>query len=375
MHSAPASKSKSLEPSLAPEAPWAKTELLKLQRFAGNQATARLINESKHASVPARALVFRKPDPEVDKLKERVAILEKRQKADAVDLKWRATFGERLASYQQATLRISNGINAAANGFRGAQSAQAQTDQMKAQVLGTVIAVAAAGLFEPLAAPALGALGVTADKIPSTIELVENPTVALISGTASNVRGTAVAGSSAQTGVPPTVAPTQGASSSGDAVDFLTSNLEKLAGLQRKMEAAFSSRSAKLGGMTDDQWTAFDPAQQEARYQQILDSLNQVVAGAERLKSMEDIASIYERYMWAAWLPKNIEAYTTATKSGVRTTYSLGTDIEARVMAVGIGGLAGVKLSGHWYSSNSPGNWGPLLLDWCRGYKESIGTD
>jgi hypothetical protein len=363
-------------------------EIVRLQRSAGNQAVG--------AAVRSAGALQRQPrrGPTVeqrqntlegrqDALQADVRVLEKKQRATAVDLRWRATFGERLASYQQAIYRISNGINAAANGFREAQSAQAQTDQMKTQVLGLVLSVAAAGLFEPLATAGLGVLAgkfqkvkLTAERIDKIVERAENPVVAAVGGTVSNVRGVQAAGESQERGRMPAVQPSGGSPTTGDALAFLTQNLETLAGCQRQMEQAFASRSAQLDGLTPQQWAAFDPAAKDAEYQQILTEMNQVAAGVERLKDAGAIAAVYERYMWSAWLRRDGHLVTlTGSKAGIHETYDLGTDIEARLMAVGVGALAGVTLTGHWYSSNSPANWGPLLIAWARDYRESIATN
>ncbi|MFI9811718.1 hypothetical protein [Saccharothrix variisporea] len=360
----------------------APNDLLRLQRLAGNRAVV--------GAVSSAVTVQRQPRPggmnqrqgtlerRQDAVELRVAALAKRQAATSMDLRWRATFGERMASYQQAIYRISNGINTAANNFRQAQSAQAQADQMKAQVLGVVLTVAAAGLFEPLATAALGPLGGQLQRLqlsPSqAAELLENPAVALVGGLSSNIRGVQVAGTSAGEGQVPTVNPAGGSTTTGDALAFLTANLEALAGRQRIIEQSFTQRAAALEKLDDSQWQAYNPVAHEQSYQQILDGMNQVAAGAERLRDVGAITAVYERYMWAAWLSRYLIPYVTSNKAGIRETFELGTDIEARLMAAGVGGLAGVMLTGHWYSSNSPSNWGRLLRTWAGGYRESIAT-
>src|SRR5262249_31770178 len=82
---------------------------LTLQRLAGNHATAATLTSGRLArsgSVVSRKASSNQPAPktQIDVLTERVNILERRQRADAIDLKWRAIFGERYDSYLQALL-------------------------------------------------------------------------------------------------------------------------------------------------------------------------------------------------------------------------------------------------------------------------------
>jgi len=352
-------------------------QALTLQRLAGNHATAATLTASRLArsgSVVSRKASSNQPAPktQIDVLTERVNILERRQRADAIDLKWRAIFGERYDSYLQALLTITNGINAAAATFRNVQSAQAQTDQMRTQVIGLVLSVGTAAIFEPLATAGLGFIGMEAAKIKSTVEILENPIVAAVSGGATNIKGTMQAGESAQSGAPPaSVQPAGGSlASNADAFHVLTDNQAQLVGLHKEMEAAFAERANKLAALTDDEWKTFDPTAHEAKYRQHLETLDKGPK-MERLKDARTISAIYERYMWAAWLPSHMVT-TSVTKAGVHYSYSLGTDVEDGLREAGISALAGVVLTGHWYSSNSPSDWGPRLLKWCKTYTESI---
>ncbi|WP_375386976.1 hypothetical protein [uncultured Amnibacterium sp.] len=384
------------------------SEMLRLQKQAGNQATiAMLARSTTTARGPVSAIQREPPKPSLD---SRVADLEKARAADrarsnalAIDVKWRAKFGERRASYQQAIYRITNGIDQATAGFQTAQSAQAQTDAMKAQVIGLVIAVGTAGAFEPLAMAGLGALGkkfttlgLRARRIKKIVETAENPAVAAVGGYVTNIRGNQVANASSKAGQVPEApsnndlgVKTPGAAVDQTAVGFLTSNLESLAGYEREVEASFSDRATSLAAMSDDDVAKFDAAGTEAEYQQLFTEISSICSGAEELLSAGEIAKIYERYMWAAWILRESAAAAgiakmrrdvgaaqggkspTAPQAADDYKYDVGTDIEDRLNAIGISGLAKVTLTGHWYSPNSSG-WQQALLGWARGYRESI---
>ena len=156
------------------------------------------------------------------------------------------------------------------------------------------------------------------------------------------------------------------------------------------MEAAFASRAARLAAMSDHDISNFDPSGTEASYQRVLQGMSSVCGGVEVLKDAGTIARVYERYMWAAWLRQQLTSNQAEMRRSVNAARArrgrppvrdvdrrdagldIGTDVEARLMAVGIGAAAGVVLTGHWYSSNSPANWMALLGQWADGYSESI---
>ena len=215
--------------------------LLALQRAAGNTATAKLVQRQRVPAARGRSDASRPGSSEsrISALELRQRELETRQAAEAkrgvatrLDALWRARFGERLASYQQAIYRISNAINTASLGFQQAQSAQAQTEAMKIQAWGLVMSVAAAGLLQPLATAGLGALGqrfqqlrLTTEGVERIVELGENPAVGLIGGLVTNIRGTAqAAAASREAGQVPQVQPAGSphatASSPPDAISF-----------------------------------------------------------------------------------------------------------------------------------------------------------
>jgi hypothetical protein len=347
------------------------------------------------------------PDPRIPAIEgrlatqeTRVAALQRRLAATQLDLLWSNNFGQRLGSYEQAIYRISNGINTAATGFQQAQSVQAQTDAMRAQAWGLLIAVGTAALFEPLAAAGLGALGsrfaqvnaqIERIGIDTIVERVENPTVALIGGYATNIRGVTVARESQSRGQTPAVQPagTPGSQPTSDAMSFLTSNLETLARFRTEMHGAFSRRATALAALSDEQILRVDVTAAASQYQTLLNGLNQVGAGVESLRTVQAIARIYEWYMWAAWIRGQantsqaiLQSQANAARARMgqppipvprsQVGLEIGTDIESRLSAIGVARAAHVTLTGHWYSSNSPDNWMALLINWADTYRESI---
>lgn len=166
-------------------------------------------------------------------------------------------------------------------------------------------------------------------------------------------------------------------------MSFLTSNFETLTEIQAEIEDAFDRRSLMLDGLSDTQMLQYDPAGAEAEYQAALDDMSRVAAGVELLKEGAEIARIYEWYMWAAWLRNRrrrhaVASYSEAPRlwgappSNIEPEISIGTDIEDRLRGVGVGRAAGVTLTGHWYSENTPADWTIRLAQWADGYRESI---
>jgi hypothetical protein len=134
------------------------------------------------------------------------AVLRKRQQADELDAEWRAKFGKKLASYEQAIWRVTGGIDAANQGFQTAQAAQARANQMWAQLFGLGLSVVFAGGFEWVALKGLGRLGSKLKSAPADIvEKIENPANALFGGLVTNVRTTYIANRDAEQGEVPAV--------------------------------------------------------------------------------------------------------------------------------------------------------------------------
>jgi hypothetical protein len=316
-------------------------------------------------------------------LAQRQEVLTKQQAATALDLRWRAQFGERLASYRQAILRITGGLEDASQGFQAAQVAQAQTDALQAQLIGAAVAIGFAAGFEWAFTGLLGQLGRSAAQIKNAVEAVENPANAAVSGSV-NVTGVLVASQSARTGQTPSLL------GGGGAIGYLTRNSEQLEHHAQLIEQAFVNRSRSMQGYSDEQWLRFNPPAQEAIYQTLLTNLNASASGVEGLKAAAPLALVLERKLWAMWISnlrreelesaRASDELANATGSGSldalgwaesNPRYGLGADIEARLNEVGVSSLAGVTLSGHWYSSNSSG-WRLALVSWASSYNESI---
>jgi hypothetical protein len=162
---------------------------LALQRTAGNAATTRLMTGAAAVARDSQRTVIQRqkapptkggrklsPGPKVKPkpprggsakagLEGRLAATEKRQAATAQDLRWRATFGERLSSWRQAILRISGALELAQTGFREAHMAQQAYEAMVTQIVLAAVSVGFAAGFEPFFALALGRAGKSLDDV------------------------------------------------------------------------------------------------------------------------------------------------------------------------------------------------------------------
>jgi hypothetical protein len=318
------------------------------------------------------------PQPTLASLTRDVAILRKQGQATRLDLEWRAKFGEKMARYRQAIWRITGAIDAAANGFQTAQVAQAQTDQAWAQFEGLAISVIFASGFEWMFRSALGWVGVSAGKIKDTVELVENPANALVGGLATNARTTYIANEDAQQGQVPALG-----GGGGGAVAFLTSQSEALDKHAGDIEGAFLARTETLDTMKDDAWNSFDVAAQATTYDRLYRELEAAGKGVEALRDGQEIALIIERHLWAAWIQgrhtaliEYVSDLADADAGEVGSKYSqalsnFGSDINERLIAVGIEEKAGTGLYTHWWQANAYG-WQEKLMHWAQSYKESV---
>jgi hypothetical protein len=73
--------------------------------------------------------------------------------------------------------------------------------------------------------------------------------------------------------------------------------------------------------------------------------------------------------MWAKWFPKNYVPSMHFETGGYEepTFDDWGTGLEDHMNDLGISKLAGVELTGHWYSSNSS-DWANDLVAWAKRY-------
>ncbi len=340
------------------------------------------------------------------------AVAQNQRSALALDLRWRGMFGARMANYKQAIWRVTGAIDMADKGFQDAQIAQSQTDQLTTQLLGLGASVLFAGVFEWVAGAGLKGLGTASSKIgdrvrkadvaateaalpigaaavslpgrsaakwsmfgenpTSILETVENPANALFGGYMTNIRGSQgqqQGSAKIASAVGPAEKATEqgqpGGGPGGGAVAYLARKSEALEQQSQFIEQAFVDRSLALGGLSDEQWASFDVGAQEQIYQQLLDGLDAAGSGVEKMKPVEDVANVIERYMWASWV------LNSADRESSGRLWNFGTDIDLRLIKIGVERDAGVLLSEHWWQHSSD-NWGYAISAWARGYKGSI---
>jgi hypothetical protein len=306
-----------------------------------------------------RALIQRQTPGTDPNLSQRVDVLERRQTATEMDLRWRARFGGRLAVYRQAIYALTTAFQTASTNFGQAHSDQAQAEAIKDQVGITIINVAVAGAAEPILRAGLGRLG---PRLNAVVEFIENPLLAAGQGamaTAGTVSG--------QTGGarPPTGPPPGGAG--GDPLTFLTQNLQEVERHSQLIETAFSTRSTRMESFTPEQWMRWDRGGQEAEYVRLFQALDSVaLSDVAQLEAPPTLAIKLELYFWARWLSNQYIP-------GVRGL-QLGAHLARRLKAIGVESLAGVTFdTTSWiFMDHSPENWDQLLVGWARGYRARL---
>ncbi len=308
----------------------------------------------------------------------RMDSLEKKQKAETIDSKWRSQFSSRLSGYRQSIYALTQGFQAATTGFNGAQAKQAQADAIKDQVFAAILGVGAAGLAEPFLKGSLGLLGMKLTNISGLIETLENPLVAVAQGTA-NV-GAAAQGTSRNQSVP---SPTGGGGTGGaggDPMTFLTSNLQDVEKHTQKIESAFSERANKRLQAPDTYWESWNPSQYEQGYSGLMTDLDAVaLSDPAKLSSGQALAVKIELYFWAAWIKSH----------GSGKGLFIQSEIATRLKALGLESLANVRFdtdswifmnhkSVHWNEDNSitessdPKVFENSLRSWAAGWKQSL---
>jgi len=366
-----------------------RAELFHLPTSAVNRAAMQAVGQLLQRQ-PAKTPLAKTPPAKqppakqpttAERLKEletRQTALEKRTAVLELDGRYRALFGERMSSYKAAVLRISGGLDAAQDGFKKAQEAQARFEALVAQL---IIAAGAIGLafgFEPLLSAGLGKLGRTSAQIAKRVELWENP-VLQAAGSTANIYPLAKGGRDGD--VPADVRP----------MAFLTKNLEELELHNQRLEHAFATRAGGIKAADNAKLDALDVSAWDAQYSALLAALNAACKGVEAMKSGSEVARILERYLWAGWIRAQAKVHVNMGRGVaeypagkpdpskplppmVSYGLDLGSYIEDRLNEIGVSKLAGVTLSGHWYSSNEPGDWARRLLTWAYNYNEVIGV-
>lgn len=355
------------------------------------------------------ALIQRKPSAEQrladlekreEATEERLANMENHQKAQDIhqkavdlDMLWQAKFDQQFSRYHEAVDRISAGLQAATKGFQEAQSAQAE---FEAAVMGVFkAALTIAGGLEWAFVPGLGKLGAgakaTAAEIKESTETVEH--IVSTTHAVADVGVDYAKEAAAKKPETPKTESIPGAqmpagAAGGDPLAFLTSNSALLEQHRGNIEQAFIQRSNVTRAYSDDDWLKFDPAAQEKGYQQLFTNLQTVASSADDLVADNEIALVLERHLWARWISEQAEAMDkTAKGAGKESPYGMmyenemysaknmftpGAEIEKRLKEINVDIFAGVELTGHWYSSNSPDNWRELLIKWANDYSGTI---
>jgi hypothetical protein len=323
--------------------------------------------------------------------KARLAALERQQRVQTIkqdmtnlDQKWHGLFGSLLTNYQETVLRVTGGFESAMKGFQEAQMAQALTDQLQLQLLGALGTVVFASFFQTVVGRVGGKLFPTRN-VKDFVELIENPANA-VAQAAVNVQAARKAQKSAAEGQEPKVAVEDGDAdpeAAGSALVYMTGRLESLMHFNRRVHDAFTSRAATAEKKPDEWWEKIDLAALESVYKKLYTEIAMAGSDVDAMKPAREVALVIERHMWAAWLMRSPVARVPANKRrnvsrAMSGMSGIGSDIEDRLTKVGIskadgvGGLANVWLTGHWFSGNEPDDWYERLLAWASSYNESI---
>jgi hypothetical protein len=151
----------------------------------------------------------------------------------------------------------------------------------------------------------------------------------------------------------------------GGAMAFLAAKSEALEKHSQDIEQAFVERSKQLDALDDTKWAGFNISEQERVYQGLLDELNASASGIEKMQTPEIVAEVIEKYMWADWI------LHSAQRESSGRLWNFGTDIDLRLIKIGVEREAGVGLSEHWWQHSSD-DWGYAITRWAGAYKGSI---
>jgi hypothetical protein len=344
----------------------------------------------KMATASSTSLALQRA-PSQKSTEDRLSDLEKQQKmlaakqqAISLDVKWHGELNQLLSSYRESTYLISRSFQKATASFQSTQTEQMQMDAMWTQVILMAVTVGFSAIFEP----GMGALGKMLNKTEDgltrwtkIIEKIENPANASVSG-GSNVAATQLGINDTKNRQIPDM--DGGGGSNVDPLSYLTQNLEKIEKHTRSVENKFIARAITAEKMTAEDWGEWNPTEQEASYKYFIENLKIIGPDIAELKSYEDIALIIERHLWAGWIGHFIPIILTASankpkkarteKDYATIVMSLGSAVEDELNKIGISGLASVKLTGHWYSSNSD-DYEKKLYVWAGNYSEKMSSE
>jgi len=356
--------------------------LMALQRSAGNRAVATMLDGDKGSQAVQRqgpghagaAQPRTPPPPPATNVANQISAMQNRQASLALDAEYHAKVNQRLSTYREGIYLLTAGFQTATNQFQATMTQQAQSDAIKSQLIIAIVSVGAAVGMEPLLALGLGQLAPkltnSAAFVTKWTERLENPLIAAASSGIQVQQAVATSGNPAARSAPAVGGGVAGGGA--DPVTFLAQNLAALERNVQSFEGSFSASASAQQSTPDSAWAAWNPQTARAAYELMLNSLDAVQSPpASVLKAPGALAEIIERYMWAAWITRNYR-YVSDTLIGDNDQISgLGNDIEDRLNTVNVSRLAGVTLTGHWYSGNSS-HYADALRAWAQTYAEKI---
>jgi len=333
--------------------PLDQATVISLQARAGNRAVRSLL------SVPVAQR--KDPDPALKDVQDRLAILEKKDAARAIDAEWQPKILSHIADRKQAIYAVSGAFQAALSQFQNVQTKQSQTDAVKRQWEALAIAMVVATAYEPIFDRTLGKWST---KLAACKDQIENPLNTLVQGYTGNVAPQIQGADQANKGQ----AQSPGAVVSGaaDPVTFLTAQLGTMEGKTKEVETAFSDRSVKMGDPKFD-WNSFSATDVRTEYAKSLREAESSFGPSDGLKGQAELTNVIERHNWASWIQFLILNFQWAGGS-------FGKDINRRLNELGIPGLAGTgKLDDNYvfYASN-PSGWEHKVGPWSTHYDEKL---
>jgi len=306
--------------------------------------------------------VQRDTKSDVADLQKRVALIEIKDKARAIDAVNQPLLLAHMANRKQVVYRASGAFQKAISSFQSMQTKQAQTNAIMLQWEMLAVSLVAATAFEPIFDRTLGKWSTW---LGEHKEQIENPFNVLVQGISSNVGPAYAAKTASDKGQPPSA----NASDQVDAADpitFLTKQLAAIEGKTVEINNSFSLRATKFEDPKAD-WEHFDLAAHSKEYTDALATGETLFGSNEKLKSDDEMATIIERHLWANWV--KFIALNFQWTGG-----TFGATINGRLNALGIPALAGAaKLDDSYviYCSTSRSEFKKIGA-WASTYTEKI---
>lgn len=295
-----------------------------------------------------------------------------------------------LGSYELTIRDVSQALHEASKSLNTAHKNQAATDALTAKILPAMISIGAAASVEPL----LKGMTKISRLTTKAVEKLEDPLVALVQS-AAGFLGPRKPAKGGHLGELPGMELNV---RSMESFTFLNSSLSLLTRQRIKVHGTMSDTSLAVLEITlrnPNEVLRYDLGDLK---RQLADVLAEVVAIAPTntsLRQGKDLERVVERHLWAAWIRENYRSVDLWQEreepapvawgpprrwARIRPPYGptkkwfhgFGTDIEDGINKAGVSALARVKLSGHWYRPNAPGDWEGRLLRWAEIYSEKI---